>query len=294
RGAGQAGRAALHGKRRPRRAGARRRRDLSLRQRAAGARARRAAPRHAHDHQLPAHRARPFDHAHRPRGDARRRTPLSLRPRHGIQQRLARAGAAQRRARALRVREEMSRIALACAVACLGASGVIASGAVLAEKADRDMPTQIEANKMSADDARRMTVFEGSVVLTRGTIRLTADRVVVRQDAEGFQFATATGKPARFRQRQDPKPPETEGVWLEGEALRMEMDDRSGKIELYDSAHVKRGGDEVAGNYILLDQRSDYFSVSTGKETPSGKEGATAGGRVKAVIQPKPRPPEAK
>jgi len=50
----------------------------------------------------------------------------------------------------------------------------------------------------------------------------------------------------------------------------------------------------VAGNYILLDQRSDYFSVSTGKETPSGKESATAGGRVKAVIQPKPRPPEAK
>src|SRR6185295_13011299 len=168
-----------------------------------------------------------------------------------------------------------------------------AAGAA-AEKADLSMPTQIEANRMSADDARRMTIFEGSVIVTRGTMRMTADRVVVRQDAEGFQFATATGKPARFRQRQDPKPPETEGVWLEGEALRMEMDDRSGKIELYDNAHVKRGGDEVAGNYILLDQRSDYFSVSTGKETPSGKEGATAGGRVKAVIQPKPRPPEAK
>ena len=173
----------------------------------------------------------------------------------------------------------------ATALAC--AALLAASAAALAEKTDRDMPTQIEANRMSADDARRMTIFEGSVVLTRGTIRLVADRVVVRQDAEGFQFATATGKPARFRQRQDPKPPETEGTWLEGEALRMEMDDRSGRIELYDSARVKRGGDEVAGNYILLDQRSDYFSVSTGKEaTPSG------GGRVKAVIQPKPRPPE--
>jgi lipopolysaccharide export system protein LptA len=183
----------------------------------------------------------------------------------------------------------MSRAACAATLVLAGAVG--ASGAVLAEKADRDMPTQIEAIKMSADDARRMTIFEGSVVLTRGTIRLTADRVVVRQDAEGFQLATATGKPARFRQRQDPKPPETEGVWLEGEALRMEIDDRSGKIELYDNAHVKRGGDEVAGNYILLDQRSDYFSVSTGKDVQAGKEGTTPG-RVKAVIQPKPRPPE--
>src|SRR5687767_8527242 len=170
----------------------------------------------------------------------------------------------------------------------------LAAESVLAEKADRDKPTQVEANRMSADDARRLNIFEGDVVVTRGTMRLTADRVVVRQDAEGFQFATATGKPARFRQRQDPKPPETEGIWMEGEALRMEMDDKSGRIELFDSARVKRGGDEVAGNYILLDQRSDYFSVSTGKDATPDKEGTTSGGRVKAVIQPKPRPPEAK
>jgi lipopolysaccharide export system protein LptA len=168
------------------------------------------------------------------------------------------------------------------------------AAAAHAEKADLNMPTQIEANRMSADDARRLTIFEGSVIVTRGTMRLTADRVVVRQDNEGFQFATATGKPAHFRQRQDPKPPETQGTWMEGEALRMEFDDKNGKIELYDAARVKRGGDEVAGNYILLDQRSDYFSVSTGKDGKEGKEGKEAAppGRVKAVIQPKPRPPE--
>ena len=167
------------------------------------------------------------------------------------------------------------------------------AAAASAEKADQNKPTQIEANRMSADDARRMTIFEGSVVLTRGTIRLTADRVVVRQDAEGFQYATATGKPARFRQRQDAKPPATEGQWMEGEALRMEMDDKSGRIELYDDARVKRGGDEVTGNYILLDQRSDYFSVSTGKDGKDGKEAAPPG-RVKAVIQPTKPKPEAK
>jgi lipopolysaccharide export system protein LptA len=171
-----------------------------------------------------------------------------------------------------------------CRVAALAL--LVVPVAALAERSDRDKPTQIEANKMSADDARRLTIFEGAVVLTRGTIRLTADRVVVRQDAEGFQYASATGKPARLRQRQDPKPPETEGVWLEGEALRMELDDRSGRIELFEAARINRGGDEVAGDYILLDQRSEYFSVSTGKDVPG------SGGRVKAVIQPKPRPPE--
>ncbi len=149
----------------------------------------------------------------------------------------------------------------------------------LAEKADRDKPTQVEANKMSADDARRLNVFEGDVVVTKGTIRLTADRLVVRQDAEGFQLATATGKPARFRQRQDAKTGEKEGIWVEGEALRIELDDRNQKIELFDNARVNRGGDEVAGDYIFVDQRSDFYQVSSGK--------GPAKGRVKAVIQPK-------
>jgi lipopolysaccharide export system protein LptA len=147
-----------------------------------------------------------------------------------------------------------------------------------AEQADSTKPIEIEANRMSADDARRMNVFEGNVVVTRGTLNIRADRIVVRQDAEGNQYATATGNPVRFRQRQDPKPPEKEGVWMEGEAKRIELDDRSGKIELYEEARVNRGGDEVKGNYILVDQRSDFFTVTPGR----------GDGRVRATIQPKP------
>lgn len=156
---------------------------------------------------------------------------------------------------------------------------VLAPAIALGEKADRDKPTQVEASRMSADDARRLNVFEGDVIVTKGTMRLTADRLVVRQDAEGFQSATATGRPARFRQRQDPKPGEKEGIWVEGEALRIELSDREQKIELFDSARVNRGGDEVAGDYIFVDQRSDFYQVSSGK--------GAAKGRVKAVIQPK-------
>lgn len=154
--------------------------------------------------------------------------------------------------------------------------------AVQAEKADRDKPTEVEASRMSADDVRRMNIFEGSVVMSKGTMRIQAERIVVRQDAEGYQYATATGKPVRFRQRLDPKPPEKEGEWMDGEALRIEIDDRAGKVELFEKARVNRGGDEVAGNYIMVDQRSEFFSVKSDE-----------GGRVKAIIRPK-APAEAK
>jgi lipopolysaccharide export system protein LptA len=164
---------------------------------------------------------------------------------------------------------------------CLIAALVLAFPA-WAEKADRDKPLQVEANKMTADDVRRLNVFEGNVVVTKGTMSLRADRLVVRQDAEGFQFATATGKPARFRQRQDPKPGEKEGSWLDGEALRIELDDRNQKLELFDKARVNRGCDEVSGDYIFVDQRSEFYQVSSGKGAEKG--------RVKAIIQPKPSP----
>ena len=147
-----------------------------------------------------------------------------------------------------------------------------------AEQADATKPIEIEANKMSADDARRTNVFEGNVIVNRGTLNIRADRIVVRQDKEGNQYATATGNPVRFKQRQDPKPPEKEGVWMEGEAKRIELDDKAQKVELFESARVNRGGDEVAGDYILVDQKSDFFTVTPGKGQ----------GRVRATIQPKP------
>jgi len=159
---------------------------------------------------------------------------------------------------------------------------------VLAEKADRDKPTNIEANRMSSDDAKRMSIFEGSVVLTKGTVVVRADRIVVHQDVEGFQLTTAYGKPVRFRQKGDRKDGK-EGVWTEGEALRIEIDDRNERVELFERARVTRDQDTVNGEYIFLDQRTEFFSVSTAKgATPTTP--AVPGGRVKAVIQPKSKP----
>ncbi|KPK07751.1 MAG: hypothetical protein AMJ64_05810 [Betaproteobacteria bacterium SG8_39] len=150
--------------------------------------------------------------------------------------------------------------------------------AAAAEKTDRDKPLQIEANRMSADDVRKVATFEGEVVLTKGTIRMTAERIVVIEGEKGFHRATATGAPVRFRQRLDPKDGK-EAVWVDGEALRAEYDERSEKVELFEQARVTRDRDEVRGDYILYDQRTEFFSVRAGKETTSG--------RVRAIIQPK-------
>ena len=178
----------------------------------------------------------------------------------------------------------MSRGALLLCAAALAA----AACAARAEKADRDKPAQVEANRMTSDEARRVSIFEGNVVFTKGTLQLRAERVVLRQDADGFHHASASGAPVRFRQRSDPPQAGQEGVWVEGEALRVEIDERTERIELMESARIARDRDEMRGSYILYDQRSEFFSVSSGKGAPAAA--AAPGERVRAVIQPPKKP----
>ena len=166
------------------------------------------------------------------------------------------------------------RHAIAAAIAVAAMSAFPAR----AEKADREKPTQVEASRMTSDEARRISIFEGNVVLTKGTMQLRAERVVVRQDADGYQYASASGSPVRFRQKSDARGGQ-EGVWLEGEALRIEIDEKNERVELHESARITRDQDEVRGNYVLYDQRSEFFSVSSAKGAPES--------RVRAVIQPK-------
>lgn len=172
----------------------------------------------------------------------------------------------------------MKRSVLAVGLGCCAIAAALVAGPASAEKADKEKPTHVEAGRMTADDARRVSVFEGNVVFTKGTLSVRADRIVVRQDANGFQHATATGNPVRFRQRTEAKDGQP-GVWIEGEALRVEIDDRDEKVEMHDQARVTRDQDVVRGDYILYDQRTDFLNVS-------GSKNAAEPGRVQVVIQP--------
>ena len=104
------------------------------------------------------------------------------------------------------------------------------------------------------------------------------------EDSDGFQISTAAGNPARFRQKRDGK-----DEWIEGDALRIEINDKTEKIDLYDKARVVRDKDEVRGDAISVDTRSEFFTVTAGK---SAITSANPEGRVRAVIQPKAKPDE--
>lgn len=151
------------------------------------------------------------------------------------------------------------------------------SHGAMAEQADRDKPVQLEADRVLIDDARQFKSFEGRVFLIQGTLNIHADRIEVREDKEGYQHLTATGHPAKFRQRY-----EGSEEYAEGYGERIEYDTRAETVDFYDQARVKRGQDEVLGAHITYSTKTEVFKAR-GDET-STKPGNE---RVRAVLQPK-------
>jgi lipopolysaccharide export system protein LptA len=126
-----------------------------------------------------------------------------------------------------------------------------------AERADRSKPVNIAADRVTVDDKNKIHIFEGKVVLTQGTLTIRSDKLVVSQDAEGYQRGVATGGEgglARFRQKREGK-----NEWVEGEGERIEHDARSELSQFFQRAKVRSGADEVRGQYIQFNGLSETY-----------------------------------
>lgn len=157
---------------------------------------------------------------------------------------------------------------------------------VAAEKGDRDKPMVVEADRPGTVDLQNQTVvFNGNVSISQGTMLIRAERVELRETADGYRVASAigsAGKPATYRQRRD-------GVdeMVEGAAERIEFDGRSETLRFVGNGAVRRlrgttVADEITGALIVWDARSEVFSVQGGAASPDNPSG-----RIRAVLSPR-------
>lgn len=146
------------------------------------------------------------------------------------------------------------------------------------ENADREQPLHLESDQVLVDDARMISTFTGNVQLTQGTMLIRGDKIIVKQDKDGFKHGTMYGDPASFRQK-------IEGMdeYVEGKGERIEYDTRAEVIDFYEQAHVKRGLDVLRGEHITYNIKTEIFNASSGS---TGSED-TPPKRVRAVLHPK-------
>lgn len=169
----------------------------------------------------------------------------------------------------------MNRPPLVAAALCAGLLFAASAGA---ERSDRDKPVNLEADTVTLDDVRKVSVYQGNVILKQGTLLVRADRVQVTQNDAGLDKLSATGRPVTFRQKLDGRE-----EYIDGFADRVEYSSTSGELELIGKASLRRGSDELRGARISYNANTEFYKVvgQPGAQTPAG--------RVRAVIRPKPR-----
>jgi lipopolysaccharide export system protein LptA len=176
------------------------------------------------------------------------------------------------------------------------AMGIFPAGGAVAEQADRTKPVEVEADAANVDQSKRLKTLEGNAILTQGTMRLTAERIVIKEDDAGYTTAQIFGGPKGqvvFRQKR-----EGSADFMEGSADRAEFDDKADTVKLLSNARLKSGGDELKGEYIFYNSATEVMQA--GKAASEAKSSVGSGensGRVKITIQPKisdqkPKAPE--
>jgi len=144
--------------------------------------------------------------------------------------------------------------------------------------------TLILSDTLHYDDIKRQSVFTGNVVLTRGLMKLTADKLEVNEDDAGNQHGSALadkGKVVTIRQER----PENFEV-IEGKGLRAEYDSDKSQFDLIGQAVVIRyicgkPFDTIRGERIRYNEKTGVYQAQ------GGANSSAPGGRVRSVVEPR-------
>jgi lipopolysaccharide export system protein LptA len=156
--------------------------------------------------------------------------------------------------------------------ALAGVLGLLLSGTAGALSSDRQQPLQIDADKADIDQQHGVSTYRGNVHLTRGSMQLFADEVVVKHDGGTIHLVTATGSPASYQQLSDKQ------QMIRARAQRMEYNIDTGQLLLLKGAELHQDTNVFASERIVYDSISDRVNA--------GADAASPQDRVHITIQP--------
>ena len=153
---------------------------------------------------------------------------------------------------------------------------LLSSAPAWALETDQQQPLYLEADNAEMDEAKRLSLYSGSVIVRQGSLEIRADQVTIHHaEDKRPQLVIAIGKPASYKQAV-----EGEEKPVQAEALRMEYQADKDEITLIDQAVVFQGTDTFRSDRILYDRTNARVKAGA---SAKGKE------RVRIHITPPPK-----
>ncbi|BCQ33154.1 MULTISPECIES: lipopolysaccharide ABC transporter substrate-binding protein LptA [Erwinia] len=131
----------------------------------------------------------------------------------------------------------------------------------LALTGDSDKPVNVDSENQALDMQGNVATFTGKVIVTQGTIKITADKVVVTRPGgdSNKTIVDAYGNPATFYQMQDSGKP------VQGHAQKMHYELAKDLVELTGNAYLEQLDSNVKGDritYLVKEQKMQAFGSS--------------------------------
>ncbi len=154
---------------------------------------------------------------------------------------------------------------------------------------DKEQPITIEADRVDIDDKKGVSVYQGKVRVTQGSMVMTADTVTTyavgdkQAKQREMEKMVAVGVPAHFRQLLDTKEPRTgKNEEMRARAQRIDYFAKEERLVLQGGGYIWKEGNEFSGNTI------EYHLVDETVKAATGQAGGVAAPeRVHAIIQPR-------
>ncbi len=153
-------------------------------------------------------------------------------------------------------------------IACIGT--VLACSNVLGLPEDAAQPIHIQSDSLEIDQRAQRGIYRGSVRIDQGTLRVTADEMIVEYLNKKVVKITATGNPAHYQQQLE----ENESQ-VRADALTIVYHTLEERLDLRGNAFLTQDGNEITGDFIRYD-------IVAGKVEAEAAED----GRVIMVLEP--------
>jgi lipopolysaccharide export system protein LptA len=151
---------------------------------------------------------------------------------------------------------------------------LLGCGAAAARSGDTQQPVHVTADRAELRERVGTSHYQGNVIITQGSMRITADDVEVFSPNKTLQTIVARGQRATFDQTMD------DGREVHAEALQMTYDARTRTILLEGDAFLIQAGNRLDSARIEYDLTTDQ--VRAGTQAPNE--------RVEIIYQPADAP----
>lgn len=146
----------------------------------------------------------------------------------------------------------------------------VSASSAMALPDDRDQPINVSADRAVKNAKKGITIYEGNVLITQGSIRVSGDKISIYDDNGTVNKMIAEGQPAKFKQK-----PDINSGDMVANGRSIEYDVNQETLLLKGDALLKQDGRTTNSNKINYDMKTEI--VNAGDNT----------GRVIMVLEPK-------